>query len=264
MKDEIPFLNQMPFRPYKRFVSTSISPADYYTYVQLSAITAGAEEEELLAIGGRLAVLQSIRRHISAFDPSDATYAYAPAWVKLKPYLVQAGLNPVNEHTTLSDIKSFLDAYDPSNVTSRLSTLTPASNYQVLANMIGDSEITSVFDPYLENSSLCTLSTILSFGRGGIAKGIRLLGSADKANGPIPRLTKLGLDAWLKECKGELRVLPTGSKEHRRFLLLSDGKSLIIGHSLNAFHKNEAVRVEDGSSDTTFFEEMWSRATPLL
>ncbi|MFT4917740.1 MAG: hypothetical protein ACI8RU_000353 [Zhongshania aliphaticivorans] len=53
------------------------------------------------------------------------------------------------------------------------------------------------------------------------------------------------------------------SNEHRRFLLLAGGQSLILGHSLNAIDKNEAVRLEQGQQDKTFFDQMWATATAL-
>ncbi len=52
-------------------------------------------------------------------------------------------------------------------------------------------------------------------------------------------------------------------KEHRRFMLLSGGRSLLLGHSLNAIHKNEAIRVESDVEDRAFFDSEWAAATPL-
>jgi hypothetical protein len=61
----------------------------------------------LRAIGSRNAVLANIRRHSPKFDPAGATSPYGAAWVKLKPILVRCGLTPVDETTTLTDIKAF-------------------------------------------------------------------------------------------------------------------------------------------------------------
>jgi hypothetical protein len=146
----------------------------------------------------------------------------------------------------------------------RLSDSTPASNYHTLSRLIGMASVEAVFDPYLTNGALEELRTILSFGDGSIANGIRLLGSASTSSGSTPRLSKGGVDAWLSQLgiTGEARVVPAQS-EHRRFLLLSGGTSLLLGHSLNAIHKNEAVRVESDSSDRAFFEATWSTASLL-
>jgi len=100
----------MPFRPYKRFASQSFGLVEYHSHLQKSILDGGAEEAELRAIGGRAAVLASIRRHLPSFDPAEAQTAYGPAWVNLKPILVRSGLSPVDERTTLTDIKAFLDA----------------------------------------------------------------------------------------------------------------------------------------------------------
>jgi predicted nucleotide-binding protein len=103
----------MPFRPYKRFVAQSFGIAEYHDHIQKAALESGAEEEELQRSGGREAVVASIRRHQPTFDPSEAQQPNDKAWVKLKPILVRAGLNPVDENVTLTDIMAFLDATDP-------------------------------------------------------------------------------------------------------------------------------------------------------
>jgi hypothetical protein len=58
---------------------------------------------------------------------------------------------------------------------------------------------------------------------------------------------------------GEARLMPDG--EHRRFILLSGGQSLILGMSLNSIAKTEAVRVEPDTTDAPFFGSVWSAAT---
>ena len=128
---------------------------------------------------------------------------------------------------------------------------------------MGSSQIEAVFDPYLENKSLVAIIEILSFGNGGVANGVRLLGSTNKTTGHIPKLTKAGVDAWLAQLRinGEARVMP--SSEHRRFILLSGGQSLILGLSLNAIHKNEALRLEPDAQDRTVFNGVWKTASPL-
>jgi predicted nucleotide-binding protein len=106
---EIPY---MPFRPYKRPSARIQSIRDYQNSLQIAALNSGAEEQELERFGGRYAVVESIRRHMPTFDPSEATEPNGPAWLKLKPILVRMGLS-VDDNTTLTDIKSFLDATCP-------------------------------------------------------------------------------------------------------------------------------------------------------
>jgi hypothetical protein len=50
------------------------------------------------------------------------------------------------------------------------------------------------------------------------------------------------------------------TSEHRRFLLLSGGRSLLIGCSLNPIAKNEAVALGGGDAeDRAFFDGLWPR-----
>lgn len=147
--------------------------------------------------------------------------------------------------------------------TGRLSANTPATNFRTISQLIRSSKVEAVFDPYLENLSLGTLIDILSFGSGGVANGVRVLGSTSKTQGAVPKFTKAGVDAWLTQLgiHGEARIMDPG--QHRRFMLLSGGQSLILGHSLNAIHKNEAIRLESDSEDRAFLDSVWANATPL-
>jgi len=113
--DPVPSLH---FRPYKRRASQIVKPEELARHVQLSALDSGAEEAELEAMGGRNAVVASIRRHLPTFDPTEAQIPCGPAWMRLKPILVRAGL-PVDEKTTLTDIKAFLDETDPAVTSSQ-------------------------------------------------------------------------------------------------------------------------------------------------
>ena len=146
----------------------------------------------------------------------------------------------------------------------RVSGSTPATNYATISGLIGSSQVQAVFDPYLDNAGLEQLRVILSFGSGSVASGVRLLGSTATTAGSIPRFTKAGVDAWLLQLGigGDARVVAAKS-EHRRFMLLSSGHSLLLGPSLNSIHKNEAVRVEVDAEDRPFFDATWTGATPL-
>jgi len=149
-------------------------------------------------------------------------------------------------------------------MTGRLSATTPATNNRTISQLVGSSHVEAVFDPYLENRALADLIDILSFGSGGVANDVRLLGSTRTTQGPIPRFTKTGVDAWLAQLgiDGEARVVPS-KDQHRRFMLLSGGQSLIMGPSLNAIHKEEAVSLDTGAVDRAFFDSVWSNAMPL-
>lgn len=154
------------------------------------------------------------------------------------------------------------DSWSSGVTRMRLHDDQPATNYASIARLIGGSAIEAMFDPYLDNQSLAALIDILSFGAGSVANGVRVL-STNKTTGRAPRLTKVGFNLWLSqlEINGEIRLM--GGSEHRRFLLLSNGQSLLLGPSLNALHKNEAVRLEPNIEDLAFFEKIWATAIPL-
>ena len=180
---------------------------------------------------------------------------------------VSGGRSQVQLHYLDNDV-AFLDVSASSarcaTGARRLSATMPATNYRTISQLVGPSQVEAVFDPYLTNGSLEALRVILSFGDGTVANGVRLLGSAETTTGSIPRFTKAGVDAWLFQLgiSGEARVVGARS-EHRRFLLLSGGHSLLLGHSLNSLHKNEAVRVESDTADQPFFDATWATATPV-
>jgi hypothetical protein len=147
--------------------------------------------------------------------------------------------------------------------TARLSDSTPAANKVTISRLLGSAEIQGVFDPYLDNQALATLLDIVSLG-GSISNAVRLLSSTEMTQGRIPRLTKTFISSWFAErgiTAGETRLMPKG--EHRRFMLLRGGQSLIVGMSLNAIAKNEAAHLERDDQDRAFFDSVWATATPL-
>lgn len=171
---------------------------------------------------------------------------------------------PHAEATVADFARRALGSWPTRPTSARLDEAKPASNLRTISELIGSAQIEAVFDPYLENGALAVLVDMQSFGSGTVASGVRLLGSKVKASGSIPRFTKAGVDAWFTQLgiQGEGRVM-SSSSEHRRFMLLSGGQSLLIGASWNAIQKNEAVRVESDVEDRPFFDQAWSTATPL-
>jgi len=151
----------------------------------------------------------------------------------------------------------------PPKTTARLSAASPATNLATIARLVGASEIQAIFDPYLENKTFATLTDILSLGA-SVSDNVRLLAGAKMAQRKRPRLTKTFAALWFTQSgveAGEVRLM--SSDEHRRFMLLSGGKALIFGMSLNSIAKNEAAHLEPDTEDRAFFESMWAAATPL-
>jgi hypothetical protein len=150
----------------------------------------------------------------------------------------------------------------------RLTAGTPVSNYRTIASLTGTAEVRAVFDTYLDHEGLVQLIHVLSFGSGTFAPSVCLLGTTATSvsrPGKPARLSKAGVDAWAIQVgvQAEARVLPQKS-EHRRFILLDGGRSLILGPSLNSLQKNEAVSIEDDREDQPFFDQQWARATPVV
>lgn len=154
-------------------------------------------------------------------------------------------------------------SWKTSPTSARVSEGAPATNLATISNLIGTSAIEAIFDPYLDNRSLATLIDILSFGAGSVSNGVRVLSTNKTTSGQVPRLTRSGFDTWLNQLgiSGDVRIMDPS--EHRRFMILSSGQSLLLGPSLNSIHKNEAIRLEPATHDKIFFDQVWSQAAPL-
>jgi predicted nucleotide-binding protein len=105
---------QFPFRPYQRVQFRTYSVSGYGDAMRAAALTGQAEGQELERVGGAPGVLASIRRHLPDFDPAEATEPFGPAWLKLMPVLQRCGVQPIDESTTLTVIKAFLDSAEVS------------------------------------------------------------------------------------------------------------------------------------------------------
>jgi hypothetical protein len=176
------------------------------------------------------------------------------------------------EVSSLADLRKSVDYianqmigadWQASPSSARLQENTPAANLATISRLVGTSSIEAIFDPYLENRSLTTLIDILSFGEGSISNNVKVLSTSKTSNGQVPRLTKAGFESWLHQLRiaGQLRIMEPS--EHRRFLILSSGQSLLLGPSLNSINKNEAVRLEPAYLDQLFFDQVWSQAVQL-
>lgn len=146
---------------------------------------------------------------------------------------------------------------------TRLQKDKPEENLKSLAKLIDVSKVEAIFDPYLDNSALDNLSKLVSFGV-SISPDLRVLTSNKVLNPNRPRLTNTHAKKFLKNFSysGEIRILQS-DKEHRRFMLLSDKTSLIIGLSLNDVSKNEAAYVESDREDLVFFDSEWKTAQQI-
>jgi hypothetical protein len=150
--------------------------------------------------------------------------------------------------------------------TARFVAAQPASNLSRLVALVGGGEIVGVFDAYLDNKGLAALLDLATLGI-RLSPQLRLITSTKMVQGAhgVPRLTQSYASIWRAEvgiAGGEFRHNPyTGHQ--RRFMLLSDRQSLILGPSVNNLGVNEAAHVESDATDLPFFEAEWLTATIL-
>lgn len=139
---------------------------------------------------------------------------------------------------------------------ARLKSSTPASNLATLFDLIGTSLVESVFDPYLDDQGLRNLTALASLGT-QFSSNLQLLTSRGVINATLRAMVFKEL-----ECP-QAEIRRTSGKEHRRFLLLQGGDSIVLGFSLNKFEHNEAIRREREPEDRTFFDAQWAVAVPV-
>lgn len=159
--------------------------------------------------------------------------------------------------------KSYGDFWGDEPSIARLNKGHYAGNVARLASLIGNREIEAIFDPYLCNASLLTVTDLISIGGFSLSQDVRMLSLEKMARGTTPELTKTFVDGWLRE-----RGLPGGEVKmtrdaHERFLLLSGGTALVIGCSLNRITHDETAHTAPDNDYRSTFEKRWTAATDL-
>ncbi len=155
-----------------------------------------------------------------------------------------------------------LSQYLPNQSPARVRSVEqePASNFSRLARLIGSSQIEAVYDPYLDDKGLGNLLILVRLANSA-SSSLRLITSRKEAE----RLSSSFITAFFTELgasSGEVRKT-SSPRPHRRFMLLSRGRSLIMGMSLNDLNKNEAAHTETDVLDKAFFEAEWAASQPL-
>jgi hypothetical protein len=137
---------------------------------------------------------------------------------------------------------------------TRTSEKDVASNYSRIARLIGAAKVEAAYDPYLNDNGLEALLLVVKLAN-SVGPSLRLLSSRKGAKS----LTKLFVEGVFKELAtaGEVRVSHE-KKPHARYLLLTGGQALKMGHSWNELHKNEFVNLEDDSLHRPHFEDVWA------
>ncbi len=138
--------------------------------------------------------------------------------------------------------------------TGRLTQSTPASNFTVLAGLIGSASVEVIFDPYLDDKALANLLILCNLGI-RLSPTCRILTSAKGAK----KLSSQYVFAWRSETSMDIEIRKSVTPNpHRRFMLLSGGQTLILGLSLNSLAKDEAAHLETNAADSAFFGSEWS------
>jgi hypothetical protein len=144
----------------------------------------------------------------------------------------------------------------PRNI--RLRADTPVSNKTSIARLAHGNAVKCVFDSYFDDKSIATLLTLVNLGM-TMDSNVRILTNSNKR----AKLSSQLIENFKAEKGICLDVRFCSADQHRRYLLLSSGESLIVGCSLNALDKNEAAHIEDSPVDRDFFEEQWKRSSSL-
>jgi hypothetical protein len=164
--------------------------------------------------------------------------------------------------TNLIQLEELLKRFRESEPTkTRLKRGEPASNLQRIVRLIGRSKVEAMYDPYFDDKGLDRLLSLVRVS-GAAASNLRVLTAGKSSVG----LSKQLLADVLRELgcpQGAIRKVANPRTAHRRFLLLSGGKSLILGMSLNDIDKDEAAHLEADAEDRPFFDDEWGKATPI-
>lgn len=141
--------------------------------------------------------------------------------------------------------------------TYRLIQKEPASNKSKFIDLINKRAVKDIFDPYFDTNSIRTLLSLSKLGL-KFNNPIRCL-TTKKTSGKIDKPfwtdfnNELSLTLEIRICQSK--------KEHRRFLILSDDKIIIIGCSLNDINKNEILMEDTSQEDIDFFSEEWKNGS---
>lgn len=136
-------------------------------------------------------------------------------------------------------------------------------NLKAIAKLISTAKIEAIFDPYFDDAALSNLLKLYN-SEVFIYSYIRVLTSTKVLNPKKPRLTRYKIEEFFQKFggSGEFRCLRS-DKEHRRFILLNNDTSLIIGCSLNDISKNEVAHIESDKEDRIFFDFEWRNARQI-
>jgi hypothetical protein len=155
---------------------------------------------------------------------------------------------------------------EPNNMPlkERLVAGEPARNLRKIKNMIGNSMVTGIHDPYTTTGLLETI-LILADMETKFSPSLRILGTPNSLSKSTEKKSLIGLLKNInteRSAAWEVRTYTAASKPHRRFLVLDDGSVVTCGMSLNHINKDEVLDrdtagSENAKHDQQFFADKW-------
>jgi hypothetical protein len=176
------------------------------------------------------------------------------------PHFFQFAINFTVFKQLVSDAAEAIQASLETGTTSvRLSDSKPATNKISIVSLSHGGSVTSIFDPYFEDKSIANLVILRNLGM-CFASQVQVLTTSKTSK----KLSKSFRCDFQNETSIQMEIRTCAkNSEHRRFLLLSSGQSLVIGCSLNNIDKNEAAHLEPSTFDETFFNQEWISGTTI-
>jgi len=155
---------------------------------------------------------------------------------------------------------------EPNNMPlkERLVAGEPARNLRKIKNIIGNSTVTGIHDPYTTTGSLETILKLADM-ETKFSPSLHILGTPNSLSKSTERKSLIGFLKDInteRKATWEVRTYTAASKPHRRFLVLDDGSVVTCGMSLNHINKDEVLDRETAGSenakhDQQFFADKW-------
>jgi hypothetical protein len=159
---------------------------------------------------------------------------------------------------------------EPMPLKERLVAGEPARNLRKIKDMIGGATVTAIHDPYTTTGSLETILKLADTGA-KFSPSLRVLGTAKTLSNSTEKKSFLSLISDInteRKSSWQVRIYPSTTKPHHRFMILNDGSIVTCGMSLNHIDKDEVLDHEPSGSenakhDHQLFEDKWKTATPI-
>lgn len=176
-----------------------------------------------------IVVIDNEKKITTSFSPHDKEWRVDVSFIEGKrPLTLSPAVTFQQFQERFAKAAEYFDQHleiGPQNI--RLREGTPVSNKTSIASLVRGNAVMSVFDPYFDDKSIATLVTLANLGM-SLNGNVRIL-TTSKVK---PRLSLPLINDFKAEKGVNLEVrFCSSDKEHRRYLLLSSGESVVIGCS---------------------------------